>query len=130
MAGKGSRPGERRGGRKKGTPNRRTAALKTAEQTLAAGVNDARAGGLEPLDYLLSIMRDPTADPHLRLVAARASAPYRHPALQAVRVQQVGADGAPLRPVINLMINAPVASLEPPRSKLTVTGPKQDDTLR
>jgi hypothetical protein len=48
---RGSRPGERRGGRQKGMPNRATAAKAAA----------VAATGLTPLDYLISIVRDDTA---------------------------------------------------------------------
>ena len=46
--GRGSRPGERRGGRKKGTPNKRTAALH------AALLAEFELSGGTPLDVLLS----------------------------------------------------------------------------
>ena len=45
----------------------------------------ARASdGLSPLDYLLSVMRDPEADQARRIDAAKAAAPYAHPKLQPV----------------------------------------------
>ena len=62
---RGSEPGERRGGRKKGTPNKATAAREAA----------ITASGLTPLDYLLTVMRDETADRHTRVDAAKAAAP-------------------------------------------------------
>jgi len=79
---RGSRPGERRGGRQKGTRNKRTAAL----------IHAAEAGGMMPLDLMLRIMRDEAcpegADPaqkiafhSLRFEAAKAAAPYVHPRL-------------------------------------------------
>jgi hypothetical protein len=52
MAGKGSKPGERRGGRKKGTPNKLTKDVKEALLNAFA-----KAGGE---DYLLSVAK---ADP-------------------------------------------------------------------
>ncbi len=73
---RGSRPGERRGGRKKGTPNRATAARAAA----------VAASGLTPLDYLLSVMRDEAVELHVRIEAARAAANYVHPRLNAVSV--------------------------------------------
>jgi hypothetical protein len=45
---RGSAPGERRGGRQKGTPNKRTAEM-------LAGIE---AGGEMPLAYMLRVMRD------------------------------------------------------------------------
>src|SRR5262249_60894533 len=107
MAGKGSRPGERRGGRKKGTPNRRTSVLAAKAEAAAAGVD-----GEQPLDYLLRIMRDPTTEPHRRDAAAKAAAPYIHPQLQAVAHRMLDASGAPLTPALNFTLNAPPASLK------------------
>lgn len=45
---RGSRPGERRGGRQKGVPNKRTAAM----------LAEMRATGEMPLEYMLRVMRD------------------------------------------------------------------------
>lgn len=52
MAGKGSKPGERRGGRQKGVPNKITTDIRTAIQEAFD-----KAGGV---DYLLTVAR---ADP-------------------------------------------------------------------
>lgn len=52
MAGKGSKPGERRGGRQKGVPNKITTDIRTAIQEAFD-----QAGGV---DYLLTVAR---ADP-------------------------------------------------------------------
>ena len=92
----GSKPGERRGGRKKGTPNKKTAAV----------VEAVKAGGVMPLDYMLGVMRDPISndtDPSvkvamvgLRFEAAKAAAPYVHPKLSAI--EHTGKDGTPLVP--------------------------------
>jgi len=71
---RGSSPGERRGGRQKGTPNRATAA-KAAE---------IAASGMTPLDYMLAVMRDETAARPERLEAAAKAAPYVHPRLSAI----------------------------------------------
>jgi hypothetical protein len=70
----GSKPGERRGGRQKGTPNK-VNALKRAE---------IAASGELPLDYMLRVMRDETVDPERRDQMARSAAPYLHAKLQAV----------------------------------------------
>ena len=71
---RGSHPGERRGGRQRGTPNRATAA-KAAE---------IAASGMTPLDYLVSVYRDETASRPERLEAAAKAAPYVHPRLSAI----------------------------------------------
>jgi hypothetical protein len=70
----GSLPGERRGGRRSGTPNRATVA-KAAE---------IAASGLTPLDFLIATMRDEQLDLAVRIDAAKAVAPYVHPKLSAV----------------------------------------------
>jgi hypothetical protein len=86
MAGGGARPGERRGGRKKGTRNKRT-----LEQLEAA----AASGEMLPLPYLLKIMRDENETPERRMFCAKAAAPYCHPKLAAV--QHSGPDGGPVQ---------------------------------
>ena len=63
------------GGRQKGTKNRATIEL---EQRLARIGQDNP--GLEPLEYLLLVLRDPA----MRLEAAKIAAPYRHPRLAQV----------------------------------------------
>jgi hypothetical protein len=55
MAGKRSRPGERRGGLKKGTPNKATTAASIQAEIVASGE--------KPLNYMLRVMRDETAEP-------------------------------------------------------------------
>ena len=70
---RGSKPGERRGGRKRGTPNRKTE-LRNAAMTAAAAIPE-----LSPLDFLLCVMRDPNAPLELRIKMAQAAAPFVHP---------------------------------------------------
>jgi len=55
-------------GRPKGARNRRTRAVLEA----------AEAGGEMPLDYMLTVMRDPKADGKRRDAMAIAAAPYLH----------------------------------------------------
>ena len=79
------RGGERLGaGRKNGSRTKKTAeiAFRAAEE------------GITPLEYMLSILRDPNAPPERRDWAAEKSAPYIHPRLQAVEVS--GKDGGPI----------------------------------
>ena len=83
---RGSRPGERRVGRKKGTPNEATAAREAA----IAG------SGLTPLDYLLSVMRDETADSRTRLDAAKAAASFVHARMGQVEPKVADPDFVPL----------------------------------
>jgi hypothetical protein len=61
-------------GRPKGARNRRTRAVLEA----------AEAGGEMPLDYMLTVMRDPKVDAKRRDAMAMAAAPYLHPKLSSV----------------------------------------------
>lgn len=72
----GSKPGERRGGRQKGTPNR-----KNAER-----IAEAEASGLMPLEYMLSVLRDVTQTDDNRMWAAEKAAPYVHAKLSSVEM--------------------------------------------
>ena len=71
---RGSKPGERRGGRRKGVPNKASAAKAEA----------IAASGLTPLDYMLSVMRDEANPSDMRLDAAHKAARFVHPALAAI----------------------------------------------
>lgn len=66
--------GVKTGGRKKGVPNRAT----------AARVAEIEATGETPLDYMLRIMRDTDQEPATRLEAAKSAAPYVHPKLAQI----------------------------------------------
>lgn len=69
---RGSKPGERRGGRQRGTPNKATVAKTAALK--AASADPA----VTPLQFLLGVMRDPTSPTNLRIQVARAAAPLVH----------------------------------------------------
>lgn len=89
----GARPNA---GRKKGSPNKKTAALIKA-------VEDS---GITPLDFMLNIMRgecpanaDPAAQiafAGMRFEAAKAAAPYVHPKLANVEHDHSSSDGSVL----------------------------------
>jgi hypothetical protein len=66
--------GRKTGGRQKGTPNKKTAEM----------LAEIAAAGEMPLDYMLRVMRDPTADNDRRDNMARAAAPYCHPRLAQI----------------------------------------------
>lgn len=74
MAGRGSAPGERRGGRQKGTPNKASA---EREKQIAAS-------GMTPLDFMLKVMRDRRKPVDMRLDAAAKAAPFVHPKLASI----------------------------------------------
>jgi hypothetical protein len=69
---RGSKPGERRGGRQRGTPNKKTALMNAA--LAAAAANPA----ISPLDFLLSIVRNPKESSKLRIKVALATLPFAH----------------------------------------------------
>jgi len=100
--------GRKTGGRKKGTPNKikkPPALMAEAQAEVAAAVSANE--GLQPLDYMLAVMRDPTASEARRDMMAKAAAPYRHPQLAAVAHRHTNADGSPILPTINLVIQQP-----------------------
>jgi hypothetical protein len=109
------------GGRAKGTPNRKTIEKRLAEEQARKISND-----LEPLDYMLEVMRDPTADQTRRDMMAKAAAPYRHPQLQAVAHKYLDATGKPIAPQITVEIVQP----PPDVPRLTSVGPKDDETVQ
>ena len=84
MARGGSKPGERRGGRQKGSVNRKTERFHKAVTEY----------GTTPLDFLLAAMADDENPMPMRLDAAKSAAPYVHPRLAAVEVS--GNKDAPL----------------------------------
>jgi hypothetical protein len=94
IAMRGSKPGERRGGRQRGTPNKATVAKAAA---LKAALADP---AVTPLQFLLGVMRDPTSPTDLRIQVARAAAPLVHGKLGTAsprdpvgRVGAVGCEG-------------------------------------
>src|SRR5260370_1994642 len=69
---RGSKPGERRGGRQRGTPNKKTALRNAALAAAAANPE------VSPLEFLLGIMRDPNVSSEFRIKAAQATFPFVH----------------------------------------------------
>jgi hypothetical protein len=61
-------------GRPKGSRNKRTRTL----------IEAAQAGGETPLDYMLTVMRDPKAPAKRRDEMAKAAAPYVHAKLSSI----------------------------------------------
>jgi hypothetical protein len=62
-------------GRKRGKPNKATAARQA----------EVQSSGITPLDYMLKVMRDENADPHQRFEAAKSAAPYVHPKVASIQ---------------------------------------------
>src|SRR5215472_10605559 len=81
---RGSKPGERRGGRQPGTPNRKTALVNAAFDAATSNPD------LSPLDFLLGVMRDASLPPDWRIKAAQAALPYVHvkPERPLARIQR------------------------------------------
>jgi hypothetical protein len=70
--------GKREGsGRKPGSANQKTREI----------ANAAVAQGLTPLEYMLAVLRDESADPERRDRMAAAAAPYIHPRLSNVEAK-------------------------------------------
>ena len=69
---RGSKPGERRGGRQPGTPNKKTALVNAAFDAATSNPD------LSPLDFLLGVMRDASLPPDWRIKAAQSALPYVH----------------------------------------------------
>lgn len=84
---RGSKPGERRGGRKKGARNKATIARQA----------EVAASGKTPLQYMLDVMRDDKAEAGRRDDMAKAAAPYVHPKL--ANMQHTGRNGGPIQTV-------------------------------
>src|SRR6266516_2625881 len=76
---RGSRPGERRGGRQRGTPNKKTLLKNAVFCAAAADPNRS------PLDFMLALMRDPQVPLDLRLEMAATAAPFVHARPELVR---------------------------------------------
>lgn len=70
----GAQPGERRGGRARGTPNKKT----------EAQIKAVTESGMAPLDYLVSVFRDEEVPRPERIDAAKAAAPYVHSRLSSM----------------------------------------------
>ena len=69
---RGSKPGERRGGRKTGTPNKKTLLRSAFIDAVAADPN------VLPLDFFLRLMHQSTLPPDIRVRAAEAALPFMH----------------------------------------------------
>ena len=69
---RGSRPGERRGGRQNGTPNKKTAYVRAVMAAHAAQEN------VSPLDLILAVMREPHVALGQRVKMALKALPHMH----------------------------------------------------
>jgi hypothetical protein len=72
-----ARDGTRSGGRKKGTPNKKTVEL----------ISAVEESGVTPVEYMLSVMRDVANDAPVRMDAAHKVAPYIHAKLASIETK-------------------------------------------
>jgi hypothetical protein len=100
---RGSKPGERRGGRQRGTPNKKTA-LRSAALAAAAANPD-----MTPLDFLLGIMRDPNVSSELRIRVAQAAAPFIHAKAGTAGSSDPAASAKPIDGVCDFTIDPVLA---------------------
>jgi hypothetical protein len=70
-------PRRKTGGRKKGTPNKRTAARRAAIAAITAS-------GKDPISFFADLLRNEQAPLDLRFAAAKELAPYTHPKLASI----------------------------------------------
>ena len=84
---RGSRPGERRGGRKKGTPNKKTAYVRAVMAAHAASPNAT------PMDVMLAVMRHPYVALEMRVKMGLKALPHLHRKLRAGDSASVAGDG-------------------------------------
>ena len=89
MMPRGSKPGEHRGGRTKGTPNKATV---VRQMRAVAGLKAAEESGELPLDVILRRMHGDTTVTDRQFEAAVAAAPYLHPRMAVMAVQTVPED--------------------------------------
>lgn len=104
---RGSKPGERRGGRQKGTPNKRTA-FNNAVAAAAAADPD-----ILPLDLFRNVMRNSDLPLDTRIMAAQSALPYVHakPSGRGQRPEP-GASRVKLRPVRPVADDQGIAPLD------------------
>jgi hypothetical protein len=82
-----------RGGRKKGSKNKRTIATEKAIEQAAAKLAEAIPDFFDGDAYLMAIYKDPSKPDQLRIDAAGKALPYEKPRLQATTM--TGKDGGP-----------------------------------
>jgi hypothetical protein len=95
--------GRKTGGRQKGARNRATQEARFA----------AQATGILPLDYMLSVMRDPAADHKRRDAMAMAAAPYLHARLSTIDAKLEPAAAGPLPQIVQVEFVVPGARPTP-----------------
>jgi hypothetical protein len=100
---RGSKPGERRGGRQCGSPNKKTA---LRNEAIAAASSNP---DIFPLDFFLGIMRDPNMSSELRFRAAQSAAPFIHAKPGTARSTDPAASAKPIDAVCGFTIDPVLA---------------------
>lgn len=80
-----------RGGKRAGSGRKAGSATKRTREIADRAAED----GITPLEYMLSVLRDPQAEVDRRDDMAKAAAPYMHARLAAV--EHGGKDGEPIK---------------------------------
>jgi len=83
-----------RGGKRDGA-GRKPGAINKSTQVIRKAVKES---GLTPLDYLLSVMRDPESEQSERVDAANKAAPYVHAKLTSVDIKSSDGTMSPAGP--------------------------------
>ena len=105
---RGSKPGERRGGRQRGTPNKQTVLKNAVLSAAAANPNSL------PLQFFLALMRDPNGPMDTRIDMAQAAAPFVHTKPQRPsRVRTNPMDSGPLKSVPDFSVARMEEALRP-----------------
>lgn len=105
---RGAKKGERRGGRQKGTLNKRTLLFETAREA-------CEAKGYSPIETLIEIARNRKNDPGVRGRAAAELCTYLYAKRKAI--EHSGPGGSPIE--LSHSINAGGAALERINSELS-----------
>src|SRR4029077_19474914 len=85
---RGSRPGERRGGRQKGTPNKKTAYVRAVMAAHAA------QDDVSPLNLILAVVREPHVALGQRVKMALKALPHMHAKAKAGQLDELSDDRA------------------------------------
>jgi hypothetical protein len=113
---KGSKPGERRGGRQRGTPNKKTL-LRNAEIKAISGKPD-----LTPLDYFLGVMRNQHFPVTTRVQAALKALPRLHAKRRAMMWMSLSLRRKRLLRILSMRSGVPVLARASPQ--VSASGPK------
>lgn len=87
MSGGGSKKGERRGGRQKGTPNKKT---KEEREAMRAMVTEIIGTDGDPKKVFIDILKSPDSPSDWKFKAAEIMMPYIYPKLASIEQREGG----------------------------------------